>query len=186
MTIPLILLAVLSVIGGYIGFPEFMAEGLGLKANNLLESYLSSAIYTLGSHGETTSHHLFGHWHLVAFSIAAAIVGIIIASVFYYFKPTIPLKLSTLFPFSSFTKWSYAKFYVDEFYQTVLVKPFNHFSNDSGFFDKFGVDGLVNGTGDIIKRFGMIIKSSQVGLLRVYATVMAFGAVLIFALVFLK
>lgn len=182
MTIPLVVLAVFSIIGGYIGFPEFMGEILGLRTSNLLEGFLASSIYIINTHGDFATHYLFGHWALVVFSIAAAFIGIVIAILFYLLRPSLPKALSNY----SIYNWSLGKFYIDEFYQNIFIKPFNHFSDQSGVFDSVGIDGAVNGVSDLVKRFAQLIRTTQVGLLRIYATVMAVGVVLIFVIVFLK
>ena len=84
---------------------------------------------------------------------------------------------------SALYNWSYAKFYIDEFYQAVIIGPFNHLSSQLGVFDRFGIDGLVNGVSSLVQSFGRKVVSTQSGLLRYYATAMAVGAVIIILIV---
>jgi NADH-quinone oxidoreductase subunit L len=92
MTIPLIALAVLSILGGYIGVPDFLGNVVGLHDTNLFDHYLSPAILLESSN--EAGHHLLSHWALAGISVGGALIGIILAFYLYYFKPSAPEKLN--------------------------------------------------------------------------------------------
>jgi len=181
MTIPLIILAVLSVIGGYLGFPEFMGETIGIDDSNLIERFLQSSIYQ--HEFKIIEHRFFSHWTLALLSVVAVGLGILISYFIYMVRPSVLNNISKSSGMSALYNWSYAKFYIDEFYQAVIIGPFNHFSSQLGVFDRFGIDGLVNGVSSLVQSFGRKVVSTQSGLLRYYATAMAVGAVIIILIV---
>ncbi|MGI9533435.1 MAG: NADH-quinone oxidoreductase subunit L [Thermodesulfobacteriota bacterium] len=183
MTVPLVILAFLSVLGGYLGFPEFMGNTIGIDDSNLIERFLQSSIYKHEFH--FLPHRFLGHWTLAILSIAAAFSGIVIALYIYMINPSSLSWLNKSSNIHSFYKWSNAKFYVDEFYHTLFIGPFNHFSSSFGEFDRIGIDGIVNGISDLVRSFGNKVRSTQKGILRYYATAMAVGAVIIILIVFI-
>jgi len=181
MTIPLIILAVLSVIGGYLGFPEFMGATIGIDDSNLIERFLQSSIYQ--HEFKIIEHRFFSHWTLALLSVVAVGLGILISYFIYMVRPSVLNNISKSSGMSALYNWSYAKFYIDEFYQAVIIGPFNHLSSQLGVFDRFGIDGLVNGVSSLVQSFGRKVVSTQSGLLRYYATAMAVGAVIIILIV---
>ena len=183
MTIPLVILAFLSVIGGYLGFPEFMGDTIGIDDSNLIERFLQSSIYK--HEFKLLPHRFLDHWTLAFLSIVAAFLGIVIAFFVYTIKPSTLSWLNRSSNIHSLYKWSSAKFYVDELYQTLFIGPFNHFSRQFGKFDLVGIDGMVNGVSDMVRAMGNRVRSTQKGILRYYATAMAVGAAIIILIVFI-
>lgn len=184
MTVPLIILAVLSVFGGLIGVPHFMSEGIGLSHfPNLIEDFLSSSVFTLyhgGEHVEGAFH--LTHWQLVYISIAAAFLGIIIAIVQFVLLPGLAgRKVEKVNILKGLYKGSSNKWYVDEIYNSVFVQPFNDFSKQFSIFDSSVVDGALNGLSDSVRNLSKRISSLQTGLTRYYAAIMVGGTVLIIA-----
>ncbi|MEJ2583334.1 MAG: hypothetical protein P8127_17155, partial [Acidobacteriota bacterium] len=90
MTLPLMILGVLSVVGGFIGFPGQLFHKTGW---NLIESFLHPVFPTLGdvaSHAATDAADHAGHgiglgteWLLVGTSVAVAVIGWLVARRFY-------------------------------------------------------------------------------------------------------
>ena len=183
MTIPLVVLAFLSIIGGYLGFPEFMGDTIGIDDSNLIERFLQSSIYKHEFH--LLSHRFLDHWTLAFLSIVAAFSGIVIALFFYLIKPASISSLNKSSSIRALYEWSNAKFYVDELYQTLFIGPFNHFADRFGEFDRVGIDGMVNGISDLVRAFGNRVRATQKGILRYYATAMAVGAAIIILIVFI-
>lgn len=181
MTIPLVILAVLSVIGGYIGFPDFLAKSLGMGSVNMIEHFLHDVIYSLGDgHGaEKAGHHLLDHWTLLLFSVAAAFTGILLALVMYVWKPSIPSVLTRVSPLGTLYNLSVNKFYVDEIYKKLFLDPFSHFSHEFASFDRSVIDGAVNGISGKVSDFAVYIKTAQTGVTRYYATTMFLGVIVI-------
>ena len=77
MTIPLMILAVLSIFGGYLGVPEFIGELAGIHESNLFDKFVSPAI--LLDNFVAAGQRLLNHVTLLILSIAAAATGIAIA-----------------------------------------------------------------------------------------------------------
>lgn len=184
MTLPLIILAVLSVTGGYLGFPEFMGKTLGIESTNFIDKFLQSSIYEYKTGMLSTVHGHLSHWTLAALSVVAAVSGILFALYIYLINPSSQEWFSKGFSVNLY-RWSNAKFYVDELYQTLFVGPFNHFSHRFAEFDNAVVDGAVNGMSDLVRTIGSFIISTQRGILRYYATAMVVGGVLIILSVFI-
>jgi NADH-quinone oxidoreductase subunit L len=182
MTIPLIVLAVLSILGGYIGVPDFIGKVVGLSDTNLFEHYLAPAILIDSS--KEAVHHLFGHWDLAAISVGGAALGIIIAFYLYNIKPSAPAKLAK--DVEPVYKGSLNKWYVDELYDYIFVQPFSYLCNAAAMFDQKVIDGAVNGVASVIKDTALTLQTAQTGVIRSYATLMAIGAAIIVALIVLS
>ena len=177
MTVPLIILAVLSVIGGYMGLPEFMGKVIGVHDSNMFEKFLASSVLV-----EEIKHlgdHAFGHWTLVVFSIIAAFLGIILAFYVYVINPSIPGSLVKSPAISFLYRGSYAKWFVDEIYHVLFVRTFVSLSTIAALFDVKVIDGAVNGIAIGIREVAAILRNAQTGILRFYAALMAIGAMAI-------
>jgi len=112
ITIPLIILAILAVIGGAINLPG------STWLNHFLEPILS------GKHEE---HALGTHeFMLMGIALAGAIVGIIWANAKYIKQSFVPKEDAAIV---GFNKTIYNKYYVDEFYTLLIVKPINGLAN---------------------------------------------------------
>jgi NADH-quinone oxidoreductase subunit L len=112
ITIPLVILAVLAVIGGAINLPGSM------WLNHFLEPILA---------GKHEAHHLgTQEFMLMGIALAGAIVGIIWANAKYIKGGFVPKEDAEI---SGFNKTVYNKYYVDEFYTFLIVKPLNGLAN---------------------------------------------------------
>lgn len=187
MTIPLVILAVLSVVGGYIGFPDFLSKSLGLGSVNMIEHFLHSTIYTVSDvHiSEAGGQHLLSHWTLLGFSVLAAFTGIGIALVLYILKPSLSTSLVRVPLINGLYRLSVNKFYVDEIYRKLFLDPFYHFSAQFSAFDSVVIDGAVNGISENVRGVANFIKTAQTGVTRFYAAAMFIGAVVIIAALFI-
>jgi NADH-quinone oxidoreductase subunit L len=177
MTAPLLILAVLSVIGGYMGIPEFMGRIVGIQPD-VFQHFLSSSI--LVKEISQMAHPLIGDWTLVGLSTAAAFTGIGIAIYMYVVKPSLPeaiVRSPVVYPLYRF---SYGKWFVDEIYDAVFVRTFVGLSKVLwAVFDVMIIDGVVNEIADIAKGAAGIVRTAQAGILRFYAAIMAIGALAI-------
>ena len=181
MTIPLMVLAVLSIFGGYVGVPDFMGKVVGLHDTNLFEHYVSSSKFL--DNAKKIGHHLFGHWALVGFSIGGAALGMIIAFYLYYFKPSAPGKIAK--DIEPLYKASNNKWYVDELYDYLFVQSFSYLCNLAASFDQKVIDGAVNGVASALKDTALTLQSAQTGVVRSYAMLMAIGAAVILTIIVL-
>ena len=178
---PLIVLAILSVVGGYIGLPKLIGDVFG-GIPNYLEHYLEPVFANANAYIQAHSHH--GHhshaleWGLMGTSVVIAVVGICTAYVLYIASPEIPKKFTAAFPGlhrAVFNKW-----YIDELYDFIFVNPCKALGRFlwKGF-DVLVVDGIVNGVAHVVMAFGGVIRYIQTGQIYNYAWSMTFGVVVI-------
>ncbi|MBB5065756.1 NADH-quinone oxidoreductase subunit L [Granulicella mallensis] len=176
MTLPLIILAILATVGGWVGVP--LAFGGHNEFEHFLEPVFSSAAVT-------PEHVSFRGAEpiLAVVSIAVAVLGFLIAYFCYYRKP------GTAGAFAQKFKPLYSlldhKYWVDEIYGTVIVTPLLAFSR---FFLGYFVDtGLVQGTGGSLtagtRSFAWLVRRVQSGNIRSYAGWLALGAAAVIAVV---
>jgi len=163
MTIPLIVLAVLSVIGGFVGVPEV------LGGKHLLGEYLSTVIVP-------EPHHALAHnteYMLMGISVAVATIAILFAVSHYSKKPQLE-------DATGLGKVLENKWYVDELYNTIIVNPLNALG---GFFkniiEKSGIDGFVNGIGRFVNYLSRQIRLVQSGQVGGYILMMVVSVVII-------
>lgn len=173
ITIPLIILAVLSVIGGFVGIPEFIMHGAH-HLKEFLHPVFEQSYAILPAH--EVSHST--EWLLTGLSSALIIIVVMIAWNKYSKKPD--MENATGFGRILENKW-----YMDELYQTIIVKPLNNlgaFFNK--IFEKNVVDGLVNGVGRLVSYGGRQLRWVQSGQTGAYVLMMVLGMLLVFTLQF--
>jgi len=153
MTVPLMILAFLSVIGGWIGWPG--ALGGENRFERFLEPVVAGVITETGA--VKIAHHEFGkEIFLMIVSLAMAGAGIYIAYEFYRAKRIAPELVAKRFP------WAYNllfhKYYVDEIYDAAVVNRTKDLGTLLGRFDAKVIDGVgVDGTG-WLARFGSTLS----------------------------
>jgi NADH-quinone oxidoreductase subunit L len=145
MTVPLSLLAIGSVIAGWLGVPKawtiFGESWHGFE--HWLEPAFASAAVEAAKEG---AHDASIEWVLMGVSVAIAIIGIVIARYFYNNKPGIPDSIEkSIKPLHALC---YNKWYVDEIYDFLFVNGLCKGGGTVlGAFDRNVVDGGVNGAG---------------------------------------
>jgi NADH-quinone oxidoreductase subunit L len=177
MTVPLIILAVLSIIGGYIGMPAVFVGEKG----NLFEHWLAP-IYEPAKLKLTH----FGHGsHLVEIilmivSVVLALAAIYFALSIYLKKPGIAENVSRKFKALYNLLWN--KYYVDEVYEATVIKPIQKGSEKVlwDFADSTIIDGIVNGSAYIVGFISDKIKKIQTGVVQYYAVIMMLGIAIAF------
>ncbi len=171
ITIPLIILAVLSVIGGFVGIPEVFAPNA-----HALEHFLSPVI----SKSAEDSHHLTRGTEimLMAISVAVALLAIIYAWTRFSKKPEIAEPEGT-------GKFLANKWYIDELYDAIFAKPLLAIAGVfKNVLEKSGIDGVVNGVGRGVQYAGRQIRLMQSGQVGNYILMMVLSIVLMIILVF--
>jgi len=173
ITIPLMVLGLLAVIGGYIGIPAVL--GGANRFEHFLAPVFEHAQHLNGIHAHG-SHAT--EYTLMAISVAIAIVGIFTAWVMYIKNPELPGKFVARF--SAAHKVIFHKWYIDELYDFVFVVPCKRIGTFlwRGF-DVKVVDGVVNGCAWVVKGLGTGLRYTQSGYLYNYAMVMVVGVVVI-------
>jgi NADH-quinone oxidoreductase subunit L len=195
MTVPLVILAFLSVAGGYVGIPI-------LPGGDRIGEFLSPILLPLpGSHGETHHAPVSLELLLMGASVAVATAGILLALRWYgQGVGETPRKLAEAWP--GVYKAVVNKYYVDEFYNRVFVEGLargggrllwdfdarvvdgavNGARNVtiavswlSALFDQYVVDGLVNGLANTLQSGFRLFRRAQTGRVQNYALIMGGG-----------
>ena len=170
MTFPLVVLALLSIVGGWVGIPAVFMENA-----HRLSNYLSPVFAP--SHHETAHQSIS---HSMELAMMAGVVALIAISIFaaktMFAKEGLSEEKS-----SGFGKLLENKWYVDEIYDTIIVQPINHLSSfSSRIIDNKIIDGTVNGVGKILQfsaRQFRLLQSGQVGS---YVLIMVVSIILFF------
>ncbi|HEY4935542.1 MAG TPA: NADH-quinone oxidoreductase subunit L [Puia sp.] len=167
ITIPLMILGILAVVGGFLGIPEIFA-----KNSNFLAHFLGPV---LGG-GEGTAEEIPAsiEWMLMGVSTVLAIAMVLYALSRFSKKPELGEPVG-------FAKWMADKFCVDEIYDALIVKPLNALAD---FFNQVIerklIDGLVNGTGRLVQYGSRQLRYLQSGQVGGYVLLMVIGTVLLF------
>lgn len=169
MTIPLIVLAILSIIGGFVGIPEVFMHG-----GDKLTQFLSPVVKPIES-AEALSHST--EYLLMSLTTVISIVAIVIAWTRYKtYKEEQPSAVGKVLE----NKW-----YVDELYNNIIVRPINKLGDfATEFFEKNGIDALVNGVGKAVNYGGRQLRWLQSGQVGAYLLLMVISMVLFFVLQF--
>jgi len=174
MTTPLIILAVLSAVAGFVGLPAVFGERVDLFGR-FLKPVLGAAERPLPAAAE---------WNLILVSMIAAAGGLFLAYLFYLRYPLIPGRLARRLP------WLYkilvGKYYVDEFYDAAFVRPA---VRSAGFiYDRIDlkiIDGAIDGSAAAVNVAGKGFSRLQTGLVKDYALAFLLGVVLFLGFLFI-
>jgi NADH-quinone oxidoreductase subunit L len=193
MVIPLVILAVLAVIGGYVGVPG------SLGGNNHFDKFLGPVFRsTLPEGAQNTSIGEKGtsetqtegtepktgastELMFTGISVLAAFTGFGLAWLFYYQRPDLPDKIAA--SFSGTYDTLVHKYYVDEIYAAVFVKPLINFSTRVLWqdVDRKVIDAAVNDAGYGAEHVSDEVRHMQSGNLRSYAGWIAAGSAVVIA-----
>jgi NADH-quinone oxidoreductase subunit L len=174
MRLPLLLLAGLSTVAGFLGIPI-------LEGANLMQSYLAPVFTRYPLPPEAFGHGLHRpglELLMLIISLALAIAGILLAMYMYLIDTTLPQRLSA--QFQRVYRVVLEKYYVDELYDRLVVEPMKHAAGwlwaevDMGI-----VDGTVNQAGEFVRRDSMWLSRVQSGFVRNYALSIFLGTVVV-------
>ena len=187
---PLVVLAIGSIVAGWIGWPAFMG------GSNKFDHFLAPVIKTAASTSPTAMEHVSEaagepreeqpenrgeEWALAGTSLGVGILGFFLAWYLYYKRPELPESITSSIHGLYLTVLH--KYYIDEGYGLLLVKPLLALSTvvfwrgvDQGI-----IDGLVNGAGSASKGIGNELRRMQSGNIRSYAAWVAIGGAAVIA-----
>jgi NADH-quinone oxidoreductase subunit L len=180
MTLPLVLLAILSVFGGFLGLPPVFSE------KHTLANFLSPVLdYARRVAPERFAAHEMSHsleLTLMGVSVAAALVALGLAYVQFVSRKRVPKPDSEMAGAENFV---YHKYYIDEIYDLAFVKPINKLS--AVFYNAFEnlIDFLVETSGKVVSLFSNLFRLTQVGATGYYMFAMVFGIGIILLLNFI-
>ncbi len=174
MTIPLMVLAGLSIIGGFIGIPELFSGEHGNKFENWLAPIFEGAEKKLAFYNSYTHTTEI---ILMSVTIVGAIGAILLARYIYLKKPSIAS--NTAKSFKGVYNLLLNKYFVDEVYDAAVVNPIKKTSESFlwKIADNKIIDGVVNGVAVLIEIISSNIRKIQTGVAQLYAVVMMLGIV---------
>ena len=159
MTVPLMILAVLSIVTGYLGIPEFLGP-----------------MFETGATG--TTHEGGAAFGIMVVATGMGLAGIAAAYYVYVLKPAIPDQFARRW--QSLYQASLHKWYVDEAYDRTIVRPTLSAATELWKrMDVHVIDGAVNGVARAIAWGGWLLRLTQSGQTQHYALGMALGVVVI-------
>jgi NADH-quinone oxidoreductase subunit L len=174
MTVPLIILAFLSVVGGFVGVPASLGGGNAI--DHWLEPVFDRAnlVMALPGHDVEPIEYV-----LMVLSVGVGVGGIFLARLWYLKKQELPKQWSAKLP--GFYKLLLNKYYVDEAYDTAVVTPIQKTSERLlwKIVDVGVIDGIVNGLAAFIGGVSRVIRMGQTGLAQNYVFVFLIGVVAI-------
>ncbi len=174
MTVPLMILAVLSAIGGFVQIPILAG---GQRLDRFLEPVFGDALAVTGA-VEHAAHTGNAEMVLMVVSLVVALTGIFVAYRFYVVDPGLPSRLAE--SARGAYRLLFNKYWVDEVYEGLIVQPIYRGSMRLWErFDEAVIDGIVNGVGKQIERGSGLLRQAQTGYVQVYALILTLGAVVV-------
>ncbi len=163
MTIPLLLLAVLSILAGYFSVTHF------------IEPIVGKAVTALPHEDEK---------FVMTISILVSLSGIGLAWFIYICKPHFADAIKSRFQFIYRVLWN--KYYFDELYDYLFVKPTIYFSRTvvEKITDRGIIEGIVNGVPKLCYIAGKSMRNLQTGFMQHYAILMIIGVCIILFIIF--
>jgi NADH-quinone oxidoreductase subunit L len=177
MTVPLMILAVLSVAGGWIGIPAVIGTPIFGHDINVFHHWLAPAIAGGHAEGAAEAASAGAEWALMGAALAIALAGIGVAWTIYRKRQGAADAIAKQFGLV-YRMWRNL-YWVDELYEAAILKPFYAICRFFAGFDRFVVDGIVNLTAIMADLFGQILKLFQTGYVRNYALLFLMGVVAI-------
>jgi NADH-quinone oxidoreductase subunit L len=169
MTIPLIILAILSTIGGFVGVPESL--GGASQISKFLDPVFHDAqAKMVHVEGSATLSEIA----LMGITVAVVLASILLAWYFYISRKRVPVAEGTKLPF--FTNLSYHKYYVDEIYNALVTKPLDKISCMlKNTVENKVIDGIVNFSGKLTDGVSGLMRFVQTGNVDFYLLAMVIG-----------
>ena len=180
MAIPLVVLGILSIIGGWVGIPHVIGEVLG-GIPNFWEHWFEHSIRV--PHMEHAEASLeFG---LMGVSVGLATVSAFLAYHFYVQAPEKPKKFAE--SIKAVYNLVYNKYFVDELYFGAIINPLVKFSKDLWYYiDVNVIDKTTYVVADVVKGGGTLVRGFQNGNIQQYAMYIAIGVVLTLSFILVR
>ncbi|HEY8185018.1 MAG TPA: NADH-quinone oxidoreductase subunit L [Pyrinomonadaceae bacterium] len=203
MTVPLVVLAILSTFGGFIGVSYALSSLFGGHPENYIERTLDKAVAEVPDSRSTTEHggehtwltpppqavdgppafapleeqvgvETFHSAEEIRLERLLALLSILIATL----GIVIGWLLFKARPLRQMPRILENKYYVDEIYNTAIINPINFVSREGlwKLFDIGVIDGLLHAIGDVVTETGRAVRHMQAGFVRGYAAIILLGA----------
>jgi NADH-quinone oxidoreductase subunit L len=174
MTIPLWILAALAVLGGYIGLPYLIGHG----EFHLFNHWLGDLVVNRDLHHALEEHAVFEYLLLALAFIVS--IGTVLFARNLYSKHDLAADDKVKGFFGKFYGVMAGKFFWDELYDTILVRPFAWIGSKLlRPFESDGVDGVVTGAGSAVAGIGEVFRRLQSGLVSNYMVLISGGVLLV-------
>ncbi len=178
MTVPLMVLAALSLVGGWVGIPHV------LGGTNYFEGWMEPVVsggHAAASHALASGGGDVGmEVTLMVASVALVLAAIFAAYTFYRRKPELATAWRS--KLSGVHHLLVNKYFVDEIYGATIVRPVVYFSLFLWkVFDVVFIDGFINGMASVYSDISETVRTGQTGRVRTYATVFLLGVVVVIA-----
>lgn len=181
MTIPLIVLGILSICGGWIGIPHVIGEILPGHPSNVLEHWLEPVI----THVEMPHAEATVEWGLMGLSVALASFSAFMAYRFYIVTPEAPQKFAQ--KIKGLYNVVYNKYFVDEFYFGRLIDPLVEASKNLWLYvDVNFIDKTTYVLSDMVKGAGSSVRSVQTGNIQQYAMYIVLGIIVTLSFILMR
>jgi NADH-quinone oxidoreductase subunit L len=176
MAIALVVLAIGSVVAGYVGIPNVIVHG-----GNRIEAFLAPSFRAPGAPEpvEAAAHQAAAELSLMGLSTLVAVAGIGLATFLFLRRPAAADALAARF--SGLHRLLLNKYFVDEAYDAAIVQPIRRTSSGLlwRFVDAGLIDGTVNGVGLVVRGWSAVLRRLQTGSVRAYAMSLFLGVVVI-------
>ncbi len=174
ITIPLIVLAILAVVGGWIGIPEVFIHG-GHRLEAFLEPVFADSNKLVASLNQKHELSHATEYALMAVSVASALIALLYAwNKFSKYQKTTTEE-------TGIARILANKWYVDEIYASVIVKPTQSIATFfNNILEKKGIDGFVNGIGKAVNYSSRQIRLLQTGQVSAYMMLMVVAVLILF------
>ena len=170
ITFPLIILALLAVVGGWVGIPEIFIHG-----GHKLETFLAPVFAHSTAMEQKAALNHSTEWMLMIVSVSLSLIALIYAwRKFSRYQKTTTASIGI-------SKVLENKWYVDELYAAVITRPLKSlavFFNN--IVEKKGIDGMVNGVGKAVNYGSRQIRWLQSGQVGAYVLLMVVGMLVLF------
>ena len=165
MTLPLIILAVISCVAGFVPFGNLVTW----NGHNMFESV------SFWTNLENLD------WSVATISLIVAIAAIALATVMYRKENPLPERMRQLMP--ALWRWAHHRFYWDELYMFITHKIiFNLICRPIAWFDRHIIDGSMDGMAYLAQRASYAIRGLQSGNVQMYVWIYLAGALLLGAI----
>src|SRR6056297_3673772 len=180
MTIPLWGLAGLSIVGGFIGIPNFISKTFGGDGHI---NWLHDWMYPIAADIPLTLS-IAAEWILMIFAIAVAVGSVFLAFKMYGNDRQEESDAKIAARFGSLYEIWKQKYNLDEAYEGIIVRPTVRFSDKVlAVFDMKVVDGFVNAVAGIVRLTGSLIRYIQTGITSNYALILVLGVILVLSMI---
>jgi NADH-quinone oxidoreductase subunit L len=172
MTIALIALAILSLIGGFMGIPEVFG------AQHALSEFLAPVFE--GSKNLLAQHELSHSTEFMLMGIVVTLTVVMILIAYFMYVRAKKLPAQDESSLSPVQRLVFNKYYVDELYLAIITKPLNGLSKAlDAVVEKVFIDRIVNGTGRVVTWGGKTLRFVQTGNTGFYIFAMVIGVIII-------